>query len=721
MIMRMLPSLILLFILLVLPVKGVALEQVPSQDGSSLKEQKVSLNFVDVELPVLAKFISEVTGKNFLFDEKFKGKVTIIAPSPLKIEDAFRLFTSVLELKGYTVVPSGVNVYKIMPATEARQKGLEIATAPLPVNDTYIVRLVKLNNISSKDAVKFLRPVVSKDGHISEFSSGNLLLLIDSASNIKKLLEIIETIDTPSTVQMPEIVFLKHAPAEEVAKILNEGFGSPVTRFKTPIQGSMFKAVADRRLNAVVLFGPANLRESMKKLISMLDIPSPEDQGRINVYFLENADAEEIAEVLNGIVKGIRSKETAKKSARKKSLEITGDIIITPDKATNSLIIVASPSDYRNLVEVIKKLDRRRRQVYVEAMIIEASIDKLKEIGARWRMIGRREGEPVVIGGVGILDPNAIQSIIYGLTGLSAGGLGNFMDIPVTRINSDGTVTTTNLTVPGFAALFSLEEFRGAVNILSTPQILTSDNEEAEIVVGENVPFITKRESDPTRTVSVFTTIERKDVGITLRIKPQITEGDYVRLDIYQEISAVKQEPNTEILISVGPTTTKRSTSTSVVVKDNQTVVIGGLMQEKEEEIVNKVPLLGDIPILGLAFRTKSISKKKTNLLVFLTPHIVRDAESLRELTEKKRRDFVSQHSTNYQRQILLRFKPDIDKNRAEEIIKAGGARIVKHLKGIDIYLIEAEEDRDPASVIEHLNSLPEVEYAEPNYPFRVQ
>jgi len=680
---------------------------------------KVSFNFIDVELPVLAKFVSDVTGKNFIFDDSLKGKVTIIAPSPLKLEDAFSLFTSVLELKGYTVVHSTENIYKIIPSSVAKHKGIEVVSNVTPVNDTYIIRIVKLNNISSKEAVRLLRPIVSKDGYISEFSSGNLLLIIDSATNLLKIMKIVKTIDEPSTLEVPELIFLKHASAEEVAAVLNEGIGKE-KRIQLQFIRSNVKAIAVKRLNAIVLFGPKNERKAMKKLITMLDVPSPQEQGRINVYFLENADAEEMVNVLNGIVKGMkRIKE--KKIRNKFSKQTIGDIIITADKSTNSLIIMASPSDYKSIVEVIKKLDKRRKQVYVEAMIVEASIDRLREIGAKWRFISTKGGEPILISGVGIIDSSALISLINGLMGFSVGGMGNFLDIPVTQINRDGTIITTKLTVPGFAALFSLNEFKGAINVLSTPQILTSDNKEAEIIVGENVPFITKRESDPTRTVSVFSTIERKDVGITLKIKPQITEGDYVRLDIYQEISSVKTESNPDILISVGPTTTKRSTNTSVIVKNNQTVVIGGLMQEVEEETFNKVPLFGDIPILGEAFKYKSIKKKKTNLLVFLTPHIIKDADSLKKITDEKKRNFLFFNNNYVNRQVLIRFKDFVSEQQARKVITEHGAKIIKYLKEMSLYLVELKEGESVKDGIDYFKSLFEVKYAEPHYKITLQ
>ncbi|MBM4136913.1 MAG: type II secretion system protein GspD [Nitrospira sp.] len=686
------------------------------------KAEKVTFNFVDVDLSTVTKFISEITKKNFIFDERVKGKITIIAPSKLSVEDAYSLFTSVLELKGFTVVPSGIDAYKIIPAIEAKQRGIQITTEKLPVNESYIARLVSLNSISSDDALKFLQPVVSKDGHISTFGPGNLLLVIDSGLNIEKILSIIEIIDQPSVREEPEIVLLKYSSADVIAKILNEGLGRGKIRAVPgqQIQTEEARAVADQRLNAVVLFGDKGIRESMKGLIALLDIPSPEAQGRINVYFLENADATELSKVLEGILKSTQATRQPTTGVPGAPIvtpfEAAGVITVTPDKATNALVIVASPADYQNLIQVIKQLDKRRKQVFVEAMIVEASMDKLRELGTNWRAIGRSEGEPVIIGGVGAINSTAIQSIISGLSGLTIGGMGNYLSIPVTA--SDGT--STNITVPGFAALFSISEFQGVVNVLSTPQILTSDNKEAEIVVGENVPMVSKRESDPTRTLSLFTTIERKDVGITLRLTPQITEGDYVKLDIYQEISSVKQESE-NILISVGPTTTKRSTKTSVVVKDTQTVVIGGLMQEKDEETISKVPILGDIPLLGWLFKYKNAAKTKTNLLVFLTPHIVKEAEDLVSITKDKKMEFAKSERQYLEGELLIKFKEGVTGEKALAIITGKGASVIKFIENIGVYHIKLKKGQDVEDAIKEFTDLPEVEYAEPNYRIKIK
>jgi general secretion pathway protein D len=603
--------------------------------------QKVAFNFVDVEIPAVIKFISELTGKNFIYDERVKGKINIVAPTRLSIEQSFALFTSVLELKGFTIIPIGANVYKIIPSSIAKQAGKISLEEEFPVGEAYITRLLPLEHIKSSDAVQFLAPLISRSGHISTFSPGNLLLVVDSALNVGKLMSILKYIDKPPTYEEPP---------------------------------------------------------------------------QIHVYPLENADALELSKVLEGMVK---STLTANKGPNK-STGPFGWISITPDKSTNSLIIMASPSDYQNIAQVLKDLDKRRRQVYVEAMIIEASVDKLKDLGTEWRASVTHSGEPIAIGGLGTISSVKLQDIISGLTGFSAGGLGNFFDIPISSINTDGTVTTSNLTVPGFSVLFSLSIFEDIINVLSTPQILTSDNEEAEIVVGENVPFISARERDITTTNTVLSSIERQDVGIRLKITPQITEGDYVKLDLYQEISSVK-EASEEIVTTVGPTTTKRATKTSVVVRDAHTVVISGLMEEKDEEGTSKIPILGDIPLLGWLFKHKAVTKRKTNLLVFLTPHIVKDSTQLTKISLEKNREFVVREKFYKDGELMLKFREDIPREKAREIISQKGALVIKHIEDQNTYHIKLREKQKVEDAVYEFSSIPEVSYAEPYYKINIQ
>jgi general secretion pathway protein D len=356
------PAAALLFLLFLMILCGRA---VLAADAPETKKStnNVTFNFVDVDLPVITKFISEITGKNFIFDEKVKGKITIIAPSKLSIDEAFNLFTSVLDLKGFTVVPSGVDAYKIVPSAEAKQQGLRVSTEGAPVNESYVARLITFKSVSAEDALRFFQPLVSKDGHVSVFGPGNLLLVIDSGTNVDKILSLTELIDKPSTTEMPEVIPLRHASADTVAKVLNDGMGKVRARTvpgQPAAEGAT--AIADTRLNAVILFGDRSVRESMKALIPLVDIPAPEAQGRVNVYFLENADATELFKVLEGMIKGTQvQKPAGAAGAQVTPFESAGGITITADKASNALGQAAEP---RHPVEGIchakRKADRDR-------------------------------------------------------------------------------------------------------------------------------------------------------------------------------------------------------------------------------------------------------------------------------------------------------------------------------------------------------------------------
>lgn len=697
-----------------------------SSAAETKKAEKVTFNFVDVELTAVTKFISEITGKNFIFDEKVKGKITIIAPTKLSIDDAYTLFTSVLELKGFTVVPSGLEAYKIVPSMEAKQRGLRISTDGMPLDESYIARLISFQYISAEDALKFLQPLVSKDGYISVFGPGNLLLAVDSGLNIEKILSLVEHIDKPSSAEIPEVIRLKNASADTITKLLNEGFAKGKAG-RGPGQQAMMDgamAVADQRLNAIILFGDQSIRESIKLLISVIDTASPEAMGRVNVFFLENADATELAKVLEVMIKGMQSSRqpAGTAGAPVTPFEAAGGITITADKASNALVVVASPADYQNLSQTIRQLDKRRRQVYVEAMIIEASMDKLRSLGVQWRAAATVNGLPIAIGGFGTIDQTAYQNILQGLQGATLGGIGNLLSVPITTVDSSGNPVQQTLQIPGFAALFSLNEFRDSVNVLSTPQILTSDNKEAEILVGENVPFVSQSQTATSGTSipGILNSIVRQDVGIILKITPQITEGDHVKLDIYQEISSVKNQSDL-LTINLGPTITKRSTKTSVVVKDNQTVVIGGLIQENEEETVTKMPFLGDLPLLGWLFKTSNVTKNKTNLIVFLNPHVIKEPERLAEITRDKQKEFATANNKYAPGELLVTFKEGVTKDNALSIISQKGASVIKFTGDMNLYHIKLREGQSVEEALKDFMSAPEVLFTEPNYTFKIR
>jgi general secretion pathway protein D len=546
----------------------------------------------------------------------------VYSPSKLSTEEAYNVFTSVLELKGFTVVQSG-KVAKIVPSAAAKQSGFKLLPQgeQAPVNESYVAQVTKLENITAQEAVTFLQPMVSKDGHISAFGPGNLLLMVDSSINIRKLHGILQTIDTERTREGMEVIYLKNASAENAATTVRQWLsgsdGKAAGQPGAPAGSSATTVLADQRLNALLVFGNELTKKAVRDLVAKLDVTPPEVTSKVNVYYLENTDATEMAKVLDGVVKGISAQATAQPGAAapQASPFDSGKVTITPDKASNSLVIMASPNDYNNLVQVIKKLDRRSKQVFVQVLIAEVSLDKSNEVGLQTGLIGG--GSP---------NKNMTVAGMYDPLG-TLGTLGTIITAGGT-LSPGVTASPVNVT----AVLKALDK-SGLLNILSTPNILTSDNKEAEINVGENVPF---QGSSTVTTGFQTTSVERKDIGINLKIKPQISEGDYIRMDINQEISAVKDSKGQAIDL----VTTKRSAKTSVVVKDKETVVIGGLIQDTENETISKVPLLGDIPLLGWLFKSKSKIRTKTNLMIMLTPNIVKDASDLAELTKNQRQTF---------------------------------------------------------------------------------
>ncbi len=586
----------------------------------------IVLNFSDVDISTMVKFISDLTGRNFIMDDRVKGKISIFSPSKLSVEEAFNVFTSVLELKGFTVVQAG-RVYKIVPTSVAKQEGMRLFTGAEkgPINESYVARVIPLDRIPAQEAASFLQPVVSKDGYVASFGPANMLLVVDSALNIHKVHDIVKAIDGDMHRDGAELVFLKHAAADNVADVVREwlfGRDRSTARPGTQAGSSQGKStglggllVPDTRLNAVIIFGTDKDKADIKKLIALVDVPPPSSSSKINVYYLENADATEVSKVLEGMIKGTTSTGTQATGTPLQQSAFEGaKVSITADKATNSLVIMAAPTDYQNLLQVIQKLDRRRRQVFVQALVAEVSIDKLREIGTQLGVGGA--GSDGTIAAAGFLDPFNFL------------GAANAQQQAVVKI-LEGLANNVN-----FSAVLKLLDQNGAINVLSTPNIMTSDNKEAEIFVGENVPFLTQTNLSSTGLSQQ--SIERKDTGITLKITPQITEGEYIKLDIYQEISAVKANKGqaTDLV------TTKRSAKTSVVVKNTDSVVIGGLIQTRDEDNINKIPFLGDIPLLGYLFKTKSTQRTKTNLMIMLTPRIIRDAADMAAVSRQQKDRF---------------------------------------------------------------------------------
>ncbi|HJV67261.1 MAG TPA: type II secretion system secretin GspD [Geomonas sp.] len=598
----------------------------------------VVLNFTDVDISTMVKFISDLTGKNFVMDDRVKGKISIFSPTKLSNEEAYNVFTSVLELKGFTVVPAG-KVMKIVPTSSAKQSAMKVIPdgERTAVNDTYQARVIPLAHISAQEAVTTLQPLISKDGQISALGNGNMLLVVDSALNMTKLLTILKYVDTDQVREKPDLVFLKNASADSVVTVVRDWLGGRAAKTGAAAAGGAAATgssggptvVSDARLNALIVFGSDKDKRDVRNLIALLDVVPPTTSSKVNVYYLENADATEVAKVLDGLVKGSATAAApaaagaAAAAPQQGIFEGGSKINITPDKATNSLVIVASPTDYQNLLQVIQKLDRRSRQVFVQAMIAEVSINRTKALGVQWGFLGAASNGSVST--AASFDPfNTFASLGSTLTALTGAG------VSISNLNLLGTAAN-------FPVVLQALQTNGALNVLSTPNIMTTDNKEAEIFVGENVPFVSG--TNLTSTGLSQQSIERKDTGIILKIKPQISEGEYIKLEIYQEISAVK-DFGTATNPNLG--TTKRSAKTTVVVKNTDTVVIGGLIQDSDNVTESKIPFLGSIPGLGWLFKTKNTTREKTNLLIMLTPKIIKDARDMADASTNQKNVFTN-------------------------------------------------------------------------------
>jgi general secretion pathway protein D len=618
------PMIILLLVLLII------IPSLWAQRG----EERISIDFHDADILAVIKFISELTGKNFVVDSKVKGKVTVISPTKITIEEAYRMFESILEVEGYTTVPAGKAI-KIIPAREAKEKGIEAITPKRGSSlneDRIITRIIHLKFIDADSLLTVIKPLVSKESSLVSYAYTNDIILTDVASNIKKILTIIQELDIEGFQEELSVVSLEYADAKtlaaELKTIFEEKAKAPtVTPTRRPrpttapaVGKRIIKILPDERTNSIVLVANADDTATIKKVIHDLDVPAPKGKGKINVYYLRNADAEEMSKVLTEITSKVKpSKEP------KAGVEFAGEVIITPDKSTNSLVITASPQDYEVLRGVIEKLDIRRLQVFVEGLIMEISMDKARELGIEFQFSGVeydrsfRDATIKGFGGTSFGDINQARTNPFDLTGLILGA-------------ADGTISFAGNTFLNIAALIRALQTDSDVNILSTPHLLTMDNQEAEIVVARNVPFKVRT----TATASGFPVeeIERKDVGLTLRITPQISEGDFVRLEIYQEISNVLETP---IAGATDLVTSKRSAKTTVVVKDHQPIVLGGLISDSVDESIKKVPFLGEIPLMGNLFKVTKHTGGKTNLLLVITPHIIRTAKDLEGFYEEKK------------------------------------------------------------------------------------
>jgi general secretion pathway protein D len=596
--------------------------------------EQVTLNLNNADIETLIKTVSEHTGKNFVIDPRVKGKVTVISAHPMNKDEFYQVFLSILEVHGFSTVPSG-NMIKIVPDVKAKQAGIPTVSglSDLP-GDQVVTRIIQVKNVTATQLVPILRPLIPQEGHLAAYPATNVLIISDRRQNVDRLLKIISQIDKVSDSSI-EVITLQHASAAEVVRILN---GMQDNAGKGGASAGGIKLVADERTNSILLSGDPTSRLRTRVVIEHLDTPF-DNAGNAQVIYLKYANAKDLLSVLTGVSESIdSSKQAGGKSTGKPKVPIN----IQADEASNALIITAPPDQYRALEAIIRKLDIRRAQVLVEAVIAEVSYDKAKKLGVQWIVDGTPDGSGPV--GVINLGSPSITSIVQAAESGSAISLGSGTLIGAGKFDSSSV---------NFAALIQALESDGSSNILSTPSLMTLDNQEAEIVIGQNVPFITGTyaNSSSSSSVNPFQTVERKDVGLSLKVKPQINEGDAIKLEIEQEASSIS---STAVTGASDLITKKRAIKTVVLVEDGSTIVLGGLIDEKLEQTEEKVPILGDVPLLGALFRANSTTKAKQNLMVFLRPVIMRDAATNTKIASSKYNYFRAQQIDMKQRGVNL-------------------------------------------------------------------
>jgi len=604
--------------------------------GAQSADEPVTLNFVNADIESVAAAIGKITKRNFLIDPRVKGTVNLVSSRPVPASAAYGIFLSALRLQGFAAVESG-GVTKILPEADAKLHLGGIAGRGTSGGDRIITQVYALKYISANQLLPVLRPIISPNNTITVFAGNNSLVITDYAVNLRRIDRIVDAIDRPGGSE-PVVIPLRYASAAEVVQTLNKVLadsvvGSGAQAAALDVSARVFIA-PEPRTNSVIVRSenPARVAH-VQAMVRQLDVQTG-TAGNIHVVYLKNAEALRVAQTLRSILSGEAGAGAAPGApapgapgGAAQSAPAPAGGMVQADPASNSLLISASDAMFAQIKAIIEKLDVRRAQVYVEALIVEITADKAAEFGIQWQSIGDLTSpQSRVIGGTNF--GGVGTNIIDAASNLGTLGTGLNIGVVKGQITIPGVGTVTNL-----AALARALETDARANILSTPNLLTLDNEEAKIVIGQNVPFITGQyaQTGSATTATPFQTIERRDVGLTLRIKPQISEGGTVRLQIYQEVSSVQDTTN-----PAGVITNKRSIESMVLVDDGQFVALGGLMQDSTSDSVEKVPVLGDIPFLGALFRYDRRKQIKTNLMVFLRPLVMRDTASSRGVTTER-------------------------------------------------------------------------------------
>lgn len=586
-------------------------------DTGSKQGQKLTMDFVDVDLRSVIRFVAEMTGKNFVVDEKLKGKVTVVTPQGVSVDEAFQIFESILSVYNFKIIESG-SIYKIIPDTTAREEGTPFSGSGevSDAEDRLVSSLFQLQHADVNVLVPLLKPMMHGWGAIGAYIPNNSLIITDSAATIKKLDVIIKSLDVPREVGAWKFIPLQNGNAVQVEKVLNSVYAD--YNSMQPKGAVGVKVFSDSRINTLlVLAAPERLAE-VGRMVENLDVRAEVGSGNLHLYYPKNAKADIIATVINDLIGKASGGGTADQPATfSKSISVVGEV------STNTLVISALPQDYEMLLPIIEGLDIRRLQVYVEALVMEISASRGAEFGIEWRsMESLSDNRVTAFGGTSFGTATSINNVAANPLAAPSG-----MALGLVK----GTVTFGDQQFLNLGALVRALQSDSDVNILATPNILVLDNEQAEILVGQNVPF---RSGSNTGTTTA-TTYERKDIGLKLQITPQILEGGKVRLAVYQEQSNLAPT----ITIGAGDeeiVTDKRSIQTTVMLDNGHTVVLGGLISDESRDSVSMVPCIGSVFGVGELFKNTNRSRSKRNLMVFLRPVIINTYDELLSISSGK-------------------------------------------------------------------------------------
>ncbi|PIR26384.1 MAG: type II secretion system protein GspD [Deltaproteobacteria bacterium CG11_big_fil_rev_8_21_14_0_20_42_23] len=628
--------------------------QAAAEEQKSPQDDLVYLNVQGQDIKDVIKQISKATKKNFIIDDKIRGKVTIISEQKMTREEAYQAFLSALEVAGYTVVKGPAGILKVIQQKDAKSSPIPIHVDSTPLTDSYVTRLVNLENISALEISNAIKGLISKSGNLFAYPATNTLIITDSGTNIDRLMKIIKELDQEGPQQVVEIIPVVNADAKQVASTVLNLFEAGKANNRRTVKGAadseeqVSKIIADDRTNSIIVVASKRSIQNVRDIIARLDTKlETGDTGGVHVHYLKHAKASDIASTLSSVTAGAGAATAAKgkTTGQPAVAQFEGGIKIGADETTNALIITSSAKDYKILVdELISKLDIPRKQVYLESTIMELAVRKADDYGLKG--FGS--------GGFGnLLGFGQTFAATAGLGGLfSSGGLvgGVLSRDNITVSVPTETGGSSDVTLPAYSAFLNLIQTYSDANIVSSPNLLTLDNEEAEINITEKI-YAKK----VTNTATGLSTQEPTPLesGLILKLTPQISEGDTVKMKIDQELSNFTgtADPDTGAAPS-----SKRKVSTTVVTQDGQTVVLGGLMQDNVTHSKSKVPFLGDIPILGLLFRTSTSSNTKSNLLILITPYVIRTPNDFSNVMRRKieeRNRFVNNNFNSKQRQTI--------------------------------------------------------------------